>query len=860
VLVRKVATVAIAAMVVAVVGQGVFAPAVRASASWIFTEVADFNGDGKSDIAQFDASTGNWWVRTSTGTSFNNAIWTTWNPAVNWVNVQVGDFNGDGLADIVGRDAATGNWWVSLSNGSGFTSSLWAAWSPSVTWVDLHTGDFNGDGRTDIVGRAASTGQWRVGISSGTTFNTSVWGTWSPSVTWADVRTVDFNGDGKPDIAGRDAATGQWWVGLSSGTAFNSSLWATWSPGVTWVDVQVGDFNGDGRSDIAGRDASNGEWFVGLSSGTAFTSSLWTTWSTGVTWVGVHAGEFNGDGKSDIEGRDASNGQVWVGLSTGTAFTSGLWTTWSSSVTWSDVSVGDFNGDGKTDIAGVIASKGQWWVSLSSGTAFSNSLWTTAGGSRPPAFNLSVQVGSPTATVTGKGTNFPTGDQINVMMDGNRVATAIPGSTGTFSVTFRVPGSAAPGVQLIGALDTQGQGTNGTFLVRTDWVSARFGPAGTGFNPFENVLAPANVSGLVQKVDITGNVVASPPSYSGGMIYAAGGDGGTILAYGGDGRPAWSFATGGPVLGTPLAVSRNAGVSACAIVDGSADGNVYGLNPATGGQLWAFQAGTAVAASPVVAMPASKTQVDPDVVFATANGGIDEIDGCSGAIKWATTPNGLVPSPGEAVGGGIKLPDGTTHTIIVVCFPGRVQAFDAGTGRSLWTSSNVGATVGVPSLYGSGTGGRILITDGTQVVEMKAATGSVVWKHDTGSAIRGGLALVGTFGVTGGTPTEVIVGNDAGTVLALDPVVGVAKWSSVTAATIRSYPVAGNGVVYITEDPSPAAGGQVLALDATTGAILFRGADGTPPAGTTQSPSVIVVDAHIFAGGYDGGLRFFGLP
>jgi outer membrane protein assembly factor BamB len=153
-----------------------------------------------------------------------------------------------------------------------------------------------------------------------------------------------------------------------------------------------------------------------------------------------------------------------------------------------------------------------------------------------------------------------------------------------------------------------------------------------------------------------------------------------------------------------------------------------------------------------------------------------------------------------------------------------------------------------------------LITDGTQVEEMKAATGSVVWKQDTGSSIGGALTLVGTFGIVGGTPTEVVVGNDAGTVQALDPVVGTVKWSSATGAPTRSYPVAANGVVYLTADPSPGAGGQVLALDAATGAILFRGADGTRPAGTTQSPSVIVVDAHIFAGGYDGGLHFFAMP
>src|SRR6202521_5300762 len=362
--------VVIAALLIAAGSPGFPATTAHASGPWTFAATADFNGDGKADIAQFNSTTGQWLVRQSTGTGFNTSLWATWSSSVTWVDLRVGDFNGDGRADIAGRDLSTGQWWVGLSTGSSFVSSVWTTWSPPVTWVDVRVGDFSADRKAAIAGRELSTGQWFVGLSTGSSFVNTLWTTWSASVTWVDVRVGDFNGDGKADIAGRDISTGQWWVGLSTGSAFNTSLWTTWSPSVTWVDVQVGDFNGDGKADIAGRELSTGQWFVGLSTGSSFVNALWTTWSASVTWADVQVGDFNGDGKADIAGRDTSTGQWFVGLSTGASFNTSLWATWNPNVTWSPVLAGDFNGDGRADIAGFYSAADKWWVGLSTGSRF----------------------------------------------------------------------------------------------------------------------------------------------------------------------------------------------------------------------------------------------------------------------------------------------------------------------------------------------------------------------------------------------------------------------------------------------------------------------------------------------------------
>jgi FG-GAP repeat len=111
--------------------------------TWVDVQVGDFNGDGQADIVGRVLQSGQWWVGLSNGsTAFNTTLWANWNPSVTWVDVQVGDFNGDGKADIAGRVSPSGQWWAGISNGSStFNPALWTTWNPSVTWVDVHAGD-----------------------------------------------------------------------------------------------------------------------------------------------------------------------------------------------------------------------------------------------------------------------------------------------------------------------------------------------------------------------------------------------------------------------------------------------------------------------------------------------------------------------------------------------------------------------------------------------------------------------------------------------------------------------------------------------------------------------------------------------
>jgi hypothetical protein len=342
-------------------------------------DMGAYENDGpppaRDDIIGRVASSGDWWIAKSDGTSFTNEKWGNWSSDISWEHTSFGDFNGDGQQDIAGRDAATGQWYVSIATSDGFVTEKWSLWSTSVTWENVMVGDFNGDGMDDIIGRVSSSGDWWVAESTGTAFANAKWGRWSNAVTWLDVKVADFDGDGDSDIAGRVSTSGDWWVASSTGTAFANAKWSRWTTSVDWVNVATGDFNGDGSMDLVGQVSTSGSWYVATSTGAAFTNAKWSQWSSAVDWVDVSIGDFNGDGLSDLIGRVATSGKWYVATSTGSSFTNAEWGRWSTAVTWLDVQVGDFDGDGQTDIAGRSGATGDWNVARSVGDRFVNERW-----------------------------------------------------------------------------------------------------------------------------------------------------------------------------------------------------------------------------------------------------------------------------------------------------------------------------------------------------------------------------------------------------------------------------------------------------------------------------------------------------
>lgn len=107
---------------------------------------------------------------------------------------EVGIQEGFPADSILGRSASSGQWWLARSNGSSFDNVNWGSWSSTATWIDVVNGDFNGDGNDDIAGRTANNGDWWVARSNATgdAFFNALWGRWSTSSTWVDIHVSWF--------------------------------------------------------------------------------------------------------------------------------------------------------------------------------------------------------------------------------------------------------------------------------------------------------------------------------------------------------------------------------------------------------------------------------------------------------------------------------------------------------------------------------------------------------------------------------------------------------------------------------------------------------------------------------------------
>ncbi len=206
-----------------------------------------------------------------------------------------------------------------------------------------------------------------------------------------------------------------------------------------------------------------------------------------------------------------------------------------------------------------------------------------------------------------------------------------------------------------------------------------------------------------------------------------------------------------------------------------------------------------------------------------------------------------------------------TRTIIIVCFNGVVAAFDAATGGQLWSQQDPGPLQS-PSAHGTGTTGRLLYASGAQIVERSLSTGELVWSHDTGAPVQGGVAVsfktsLHKKGALKLSPLSVIAGDEAGMLLALSVKKGKQPWAAAGPGPIQdTSPAIADGVVYVAVNPGPGQDeGSLEALDVSSGRVLLSAPLGRAAAGTVSAPSPSVADGRVYVGAFDGGLRVFGL-
>jgi hypothetical protein len=207
--------------------------------------VGDFDGDKKYDLLWRNVSSGELVVWTMNGSTVASSATASVNPGAytsttGWQVQGIADFNGDGKSDILWRKAETGEtavWFMnsSVKSGGGRTSSSAGAYSSTTGWQIQGIGDFNGDGKSDILLRDAVTGRMAIWTMDGKTVTNayaSVDAGLYTSTTGLQVSAIsDFDGDGKSDILLRDAGTGQTRVWVMNGSQVTSYTATDATPG-----------------------------------------------------------------------------------------------------------------------------------------------------------------------------------------------------------------------------------------------------------------------------------------------------------------------------------------------------------------------------------------------------------------------------------------------------------------------------------------------------------------------------------------------------------------------------------------------------------------------------------------------------
>ncbi len=325
---------------------------------------ADFNGDGKTDIATKNLmllGNGDGSLRGNDASVFVGG---------GVAGGAVGDFNGDGSPDVVTSDGSSVQ--VLLNDGTGKFIQAHSYPNPNSAFP-IAVGDLNHDGKLDVL-LAVPSGALSLSVmlgngdgTFGTAKSTSVGDLSTQSV--SSIRLVDLNGDPIPDLVLLTTQGVSAYLGNGDGT-FSAAV--NYFAGSTPTTLQVGDFTGDGKVDIAVGSAAGIGVLAGKGDGTFSTVVLSGSGPIGFTAVG----DVNGDGKLDLIAPGNSM-LVYLGNGDGT-FQTGVNSGTPGPINGlSNITTADVDGDGKLD---VVAGTGVWYVRGNGDGTFQAPVSLVAGG------------------------------------------------------------------------------------------------------------------------------------------------------------------------------------------------------------------------------------------------------------------------------------------------------------------------------------------------------------------------------------------------------------------------------------------------------------------------------------------------
>lgn len=347
---------------------------VKAGGSPNDVAVADFNGDGRLDLAVVNFATNDVSVLPGAGDgTFGSA--THYLVAANGVAshpeyLGVGDFNNDGRPDLIVSNSDKGTLSLLLNNGAGFNPfvsfDLWVdpAHASKTFAADLAVSDFNQDGNLDVAVAVIVNNLGKVSVRLGNGA-----GGLGPPVLFdagtspSGIIAGDFDGDHRLDLVVTNRLTnpatqsdtisllaGDGFGGFNAPTPFSIGSGASYRP----LAVASGNFNGDAALDLAVANNASSTFSVFMNNGAGGFAAP-SGFAVGLQPQAVETADLNGDGKLDLIApnfRTATESQsvtVYLGAGGG-AFGPSLETPLGTNKNPVAAATGKFDGDNKLDL------------------------------------------------------------------------------------------------------------------------------------------------------------------------------------------------------------------------------------------------------------------------------------------------------------------------------------------------------------------------------------------------------------------------------------------------------------------------------------------------------------------------------
>lgn len=457
----------------------------------------DFNRDGKPDLAVVNSSSNDLTILQGDGAGgFSQATGSPVGVGVQPFSIAIGDFNLDGKLDLAVAYDSSGGVTILLGDGNaGFTESAGSPVLFPFGNVSLAVGDFNRDGKPDLAAANEANNNVFILLGDGSG------GFTQPAGSPIDAGTKpfyiiagDFNLDGKLDLSVSNSTSNNVTILLGDGGGgFTQPASSPIGVGSTPFGMALGDFNFDGKPDLAVTNSGDGNVTILLGDAAGgFVPAAGSPVSAGADAASVVAGDFNLDGKPDLAIANNASHNVTVQLNTcntrpcSSASFALPAPTFSAGDNPNGVATGDFNNDGKPDFA--VASQGTANVTVYLGNGTGG--FTLAGSFAALQGAFSVAVGD--INKDGKQ------DLViaNAFAGVNKVSVLLGLGNGTFAPANNISVGSAPFQAVIGDFNRDGNPDIATGNNTSANVSILLGNGAGAFAPAVNYPAGTQSNGL----------------------------------------------------------------------------------------------------------------------------------------------------------------------------------------------------------------------------------------------------------------------------------------------------------------------------------------------------------------------------